>query len=139
MTTLECAECAAQIVVEREHYTISLRREPEETAPIDGAPETADELAKLQSETAMLMNVKRAAGVLGLACTAVFVYVGMSETSAHPTLFGTSVLACGTALLLMVIVITRHTTKVRAQFYGTHSRFNTRRLSKAGTRAVPQS
>jgi hypothetical protein len=76
---------------------------------------TADELQKLQTEAALLMRVKRAAGLLGILGTVTFAYIGLSDITAHRTVMGTSMLACGAALLAVVVLITRHTTKVRAQ------------------------
>jgi hypothetical protein len=113
---LQCAHCAADIIVERDYCTISLRVRPETTTETsDVGLNPADELTTLQAEATMLIRVKRAAGLVGILCTGLFAYTGVAEMGAHGTLLGTTVLLCGTALLAMVIIISRHTSRARAQ------------------------
>jgi DNA-directed RNA polymerase subunit RPC12/RpoP len=114
---LQCGYCGVEVLVERKNCTISLRLVKQDKV----APETdpraakADELAKLQAEVAMLITVKRVAGLLGVVSTALFTYTGIADLKAQHTVMATGVLFCGCALLGMVVFITRHTSNARAQ------------------------
>jgi ribosomal protein S27E len=119
-TELRCSDCGAEIVVQRKDCTIALRLADELVEKTDAiaAPaasaRTEEELKELRAEAAMVTNVKRATGILGGLCGVVFTYMGIGDMAARHIAMGTSTLVCGSALLGVVICITRHTNKVRA-------------------------
>jgi hypothetical protein len=107
-------------VVERKDCTISLRLATEsapETSTIGPPPESArahEAIEELRAAAAKITNVKRAAGILGGISGMVFFYTGMIDIAEHQIAMGASILVCASALLGIVICITRHTNKVRA-------------------------
>ena len=74
-----------------------------------------EELARLQAESAKLIRVKRAAGILGWLCGLLFAYEGIAGMGAQRAALATSLLFSGSALLGIIVCITLHTSKVRAQ------------------------
>jgi ribosomal protein S27E len=115
---LQCSDCGADIVIERKHCTIVLRLADEVSEDTDAivalAASTDEELKKLRAEEAMVTIVKHATGILGGLCGVVFAYTGIVDMAARHIAVGTSILVCGSALLGIVICITQHTNKVRA-------------------------
>ncbi len=114
---LSCRDCGADIAVERKDCTIALRlieASSLQTDPVPLMDAKRDELKTLQSEAAMVITVKRVAGVLGLLLGSTFAYTGFADASRDAAM-GTSILVCAGALLGTVFCITRHTHKVSAQ------------------------
>ena len=114
-----CAACDADILVERRDCTIALHAEEEQPSPdleaeVAAATLAANnaELSKLKAEAAMINRVKRSAGFLGGACGSVFSYIGITDLMARHMAMGTAVLVCGSALLLCVFFICKHTANV---------------------------
>jgi ribosomal protein S27E len=114
---IRCSECGADVLVERDNCTISLRLlEPDEMDLEAGAGSScAGELAKLQTEVARLITVKRAAGMVGLLSSVLSACAGIADMAAQRTDTATCALISGCALLGTIVCITRHTSKVRAQ------------------------
>jgi hypothetical protein len=120
-TDLQCGDCSAEIVVARRNCTISLRLAGESPAEANAgsiepiAAKTGEELQKLTAEAAKVTNVKRAAGLLGGLCAAIFGYTGVSDLVSGQTGIGAFILFCGTVLIATVVCITLHTTRVKAR------------------------
>ena len=118
---LQCGDCGAEVVVVRKNFTISLRLAGESSADADPtaitpiAANTGEELQKLRAEAAKVTNVKRAAGLLGGLCTAIFGYAGVSDLASGQTGTGAFILFCGSVLIATVVCITLHTTRVKAR------------------------
>ena len=118
MVELECGDCGAQLIVERVDCTIALRQVKESIAEAAAVPVLSatrdEELQKLRAEAVMVSNVKRSAGILGGICAVGFVYTGISDLAARNTVSGVVILVGGGALVISVICITRHTSRVGA-------------------------
>jgi hypothetical protein len=120
-TDLQCGDCSAEIAVTRRNLTISLRLAGESSAEADPAAitpiaaKTGEELQKLTAEAAKVTNVKRAAGLLGGLCTAIFGYTGVTDLTTGHTGTGAFILFCGSVLIATVVCITLHTTRVKAR------------------------
>jgi predicted RNA-binding Zn-ribbon protein involved in translation (DUF1610 family) len=120
-TELQCGDCGAEVIVERKDCTVALRlraeelvEEPDPIAVSAASAKRDEELQKLRAEAAVAMNVKRGVGILGGLCGVGFGYMGTTEMAAQHIGTGAGILICGGALLVSVVCITRHTTKVRA-------------------------
>lgn len=120
-TELHCSGCGAEVIVERRDCTVALRLPPEvlieelDAIAVSAASAKRDEeLQKLRAEAAAAMSVKRSVGILGGLCGVGLGYMGITEMTAQHIGMGSGILICGSALLVSVVCITRHTTKVRA-------------------------
>jgi ribosomal protein S27E len=115
---LDCIDCSGRLIVERKHCTIALHLATESVEEEDVlaalASKRDDDLKKLMADTAMAINVKRTASIIGVLCVAIVGYIGFMDMVAQQIAMGTSIFLCGSSLLATVICITRQTTKVRA-------------------------
>jgi ribosomal protein S27E len=118
-TELRCRDCGAEVIVERKECTVALRlqelvEEPDPIAVSAASAKRDEELQKLRAEAATAINVKRSAGILGGLVAVGFAYLGFTEMAARNIAMSAGILICGSALLISVVCITRHTTKIRA-------------------------
>jgi hypothetical protein len=139
LTELNCSDCEALIQVERKDCTIALRLvenvspEPSPDA-ISAQTARSEEIRKLQAEEAMMMMVKRIAGIVGVPSCGAIGYVAIAEMTTRDGAMGVSILLLASALFATVYCITRHTNKVRAEL---SARIRAMSASAEGLKGLP--